>query len=97
VPHPVINQDLPYLTSLQDGFTETPENIAQRPHLISAHLLENEVKIVPAHAAWIEHGSVRRLKEKATLSIADEVAQDCRSVGVHVITQDFGNFQSRRA
>jgi hypothetical protein len=25
---------------------------------------------------WIEYGSVRRLKEKATLSTADEVAQD---------------------
>jgi hypothetical protein len=56
VPHPVINQDLPYLTALQNGFTETPENIEQRPRLISAHLLENEVEIVPADAAWIEYG-----------------------------------------
>jgi hypothetical protein len=48
--------------------------------LISAHLLENEVEIVPADPAWIEHGSVRRLKKKATLSIAEEVAQDYGSV-----------------
>ena len=76
MPHPVVDQDLPYLTALENGFTETPENIEQRSCLISAHLLENEVEIVPADAAWIEHRSVRRLKEKATLSIVDEVAPD---------------------
>jgi len=88
--HPVINQDLPYLTALQNGLTETPENIEQRPRLISAHLLENEVEIVPGDAAWIEYGSVRRLKEKATLSITDEVAQDYSSVGVNVYVSASG-------
>jgi len=61
--HPAIDQDLPYLTALQNGFTETPKNIEQRPRLISAHLLENEAEIVPADAAWIKYGSVRGLKD----------------------------------
>jgi hypothetical protein len=60
--HPAIDQDLPYLTALQNGFTETPKNIEQRP-FISAHLLENEAEIVPADAAWIKYGSVRGLKD----------------------------------
>jgi hypothetical protein len=63
VAHPVIDQDLPYLTGSQNGFTETPKNIEQRPRLISAHLLENEAEIVPADAAWIKYGSVRGLKD----------------------------------
>ena len=90
MPHPVIDQDLPCLTALQNGFTETPENIEQRPRLISAHLVENEVEIVPGDAAWIEYGSVRRLTEKATLSIADEVAQDYRSVGMNIYVSASG-------
>ena len=31
MPHPVIDQDLPCIASLQHDFTEAPENIEERP------------------------------------------------------------------
>jgi hypothetical protein len=47
-------------------------------------LFQNGVEIVPGYVAWIEDGSIPRLKEKAAFSIAYEVAQDYRSVWVNV-------------
>jgi hypothetical protein len=91
VPLPVIDQDLPCVASLQHDFTEAPENTEERPRFAAAHLLKNGLKAIPRDIPWTEHSSVRRLKEKATLPIADEVPQDCCSVrmNVHVAASRF--------
>jgi hypothetical protein len=45
VSRPVINQDLPYVAALQNGFTETAENIEPRPRFIPTYLLENGARL----------------------------------------------------
>jgi len=92
VPHPVVDEDLSSVAALQHCFPEPPEHMKAGPELSLAKFLENWSKVVSRNISSIQQRSVRCAEQIAAPTIANEPAQNRRSIGVqiHVSASRFG-------
>jgi len=73
VSKPEVNQELPHFALFERGLSESTEGV--EANLAATHIFQDGLETVSIESAWPRHFSCLHFKQKAALSVADDLAE----------------------